>query len=182
MKGTLTFVLAFGLVVSANAAAVNLIPYPNFDTPTELVARSAAGNGLPIISWDATESTTGTAGSGALLLEVHGAAGTAGWIESGCISVTAGSYRVCVWTKTKSGQLGSGPADVIGLLVNYYDNSACTSNSLVGSVGMSYSMPTQWTQRHIDLIASPGTMGATVVVSIGKGPANGCALNTWLAG
>lgn len=179
----LALVLSTTLLASRSVVAVNLVPYPDFDVESDLAGWSLAGNGLPTVTWESTENAAGSAsGSGSALIGIHGAAGTAGWIASTCIPVIAGPYRVGAWMKTPGGQAGSGPSDQVGLIVNYYGSPVCAPNSVLGSSGMSYPRSTQWSLHQIDSVAPNTAMGAVVVVSVAKGPANGSLLTTLFDG
>jgi hypothetical protein len=89
---------------------------------------------------------------------------------------------VSAWTKTARDQSGSGPADRIGLLVNYFGNVACVPEFAVGSSGLSYPTTEAWTWRHFDSPVPAGALSAKVVVSLEKGPGNSAVLTTWFDG
>lgn len=159
----------------------NLLLHADFDAPADLDVWTVMGNGSPTASWDSGEDAQGnTITPGSALVGITGLPGAGGGIESMCVPAGSGKYIATSWMKTPIGAEGGGPNDSIGLLVTSFSDSHCIAAT--GGYGNSYSSIHPWTQYRTIVDLPPGTKGATVLVSILKGPANAGALKMWIDG
>jgi hypothetical protein len=162
---TAFFFALFFLAWPTLGSAQNLIPFPSFDSSSDLTnGWGNLGAGEVWSSIDVDSSPT----SGSLLIINDLGAGAGVLVFSPCIAVSEGQlYRYGAWYFMQVFQPGSGFGQVA---LQWYDS--CGGSFLGGDVAVTSTVEGDWTQLDADVVAPAGAGGVRLQLINGKSTGN----------